>query len=125
MGNEKQAIDSERRAGNRRETQIAAILTDATGLVCGGVIRDISEEGCSITVPCLLVRDEIYSIKFAGLEMQAGFVAWTHDGRAGMEFLVPLNAATLEDIVQRFPSLPATGPGEGEAHKRSNPSIDV
>jgi hypothetical protein len=79
-------------------------MKDSGGSAWQGTIDDLSEEGCLIAVERDdLVLERIYSIKFADLEMQAGFIAWTHDGKAGMQFLPPLYPAVVDDIVGRLP----------------------
>lgn len=66
--------------------------------------QDISENGCSVAIEhAELALERIYSIKFASLEMQAGFIASSADRKAGTEFLSPLYSAVVDDVVQRFP----------------------
>ncbi|MXO60798.1 hypothetical protein GRI89_14740 [Altererythrobacter salegens] len=102
-------VQPNRRSSSRRETHVETIMKDAKGSFCRGTIDDISEEGCAITIrhghPVL---ERIYSIKFANLEIQAGFVAWTQDGKAGMGFLAPLHPSVVDSIVARFPPVEDT-----------------
>lgn len=95
---------ADRRLSMRRHTHVATVLKDARGSALHGTIVDISEDGCSVAVNRgKLLLERMYSIKFAGLEAQAGFIAWTHDGKAGMQFAAPLYPAVVDNIVSRFP----------------------
>ncbi|WAT19268.1 PilZ domain-containing protein [Aurantiacibacter sp. MUD11] len=84
---------------------IDAMMKDGRGAYCRGVIKDISEGGCyiEITVGIPIVYWH-YAIKFAGIEAQAVFTAWTSDGKAGLEFSKPLYSPIVDDLVSRFPN---------------------
>jgi hypothetical protein len=94
-----------RRASERRDVSIPAVLRDGKGQNWDGTIINISEQGCGVQVAGHHPPEEgaILTVRFGGLEAQAACTAWSKEGLAGFSFMNPLYPAILEDIVTRNP----------------------
>lgn len=96
-------LDRDKRWAWRRGIALEADLADGAELIGRATITDISEEGCRIhfssgTDP---VRDRVHTLKITGLEAIACYVIWCSDGRAGVEFSQPLDAAMVQSLVMK------------------------
>ncbi|HEY6964278.1 MAG TPA: PilZ domain-containing protein [Erythrobacter sp.] len=93
----------DRRWALRRNIELAADLSDSSGMICAALLTDISEEGCMIRLAKGqdLVRDRLLMIKVSGLEALAAYVIWCAEGKAGVAFSEPLHPATVQNLVMK------------------------
>lgn len=94
---------ADRRWALRRSIELAADLSDSSGMTCAALVTDISEEGCMIRFAKGqdLVRDRLHSIKISGLEALSAYVIWCAEGKAGVAFSEPLHPATVQNLVMK------------------------
>ena len=108
---------TERRRAPRRPVCTTIDIRDAKGLRIEGEVVDLSRTGCKVALKkgLGLKQGQTYTIKLAGIVFDAGNVVWSAPGKAGLEFMRPVYAPVLEDIVNRFPpvlSVSSSGPLE-------------
>ncbi|MEM6858198.1 MAG: PilZ domain-containing protein [Pseudomonadota bacterium] len=98
--------NAERRRTLRRGVQTTIQVRDGEGFRIQGQVVDLSVTGCKVAFRkgLGLTPGETYTITLGGIVLDAGCVSWSVQGLAGIEFLKPIYAPVLEDIVRRFPS---------------------
>jgi len=110
-----QTSKAERRGALRRHVQTTIHIRDAEGFRTQGEVVDLSVTGCKVAFRkgLGLTPGQTYTIKLGGLVLDAGCVSWSAPGKAGIEFLKPIYAPVMEDIVRRFPcALSTTSSGK-------------
>lgn len=64
-------------------------------------LRDISKFGARISGVYLVHVDDRFFIKLEGMESIEARVAWVEEFEFGCEFIRPLNAIVLENLIRR------------------------
>lgn len=117
--NERDPAPTERRRSTRKSLETTVSIRDAKGVLAEGCVFDLSLSGCQVTMKSgrNLEAGRTYSLRLGGLNLDTGCVVWSAYGRFGIEFLKPLYAPVVEDLVQRFPAMRAF-PESGRLIKR-------
>lgn len=104
----------ERRCSARKPLETTLNIRDTKGVLAEGCVLDLSQTGCQVTIKSghSLRTGRTYSLRLGGMDLSTGCVIWSAYGKLGVEFLRPLYAPVMEDLVRRFPPIRAF-PGEG------------
>lgn len=93
-------LDLDERRSERREMNIAAFLqTPVYPTQIGVRVIDISADGCLLVVPGGLALGRYVTLMLPGPIIVEGWIAWSKNDRAGLDYARSLPAAVLEQIV--------------------------
>lgn len=90
----------DRRRYMRHAVQIGGGLSANIRPALRILVTDLSVGGCGIELDVELETGGRVWLKLPGLESLPARVAWTADGRAGLEFDHPLHPAVVEHVIQ-------------------------
>ena len=99
MADEKRIASVPRRGLPRFALTLDAWLRDGTNLI-PVKLSDLSCDGCRVEGEIFLEQATEVWLKVAGLTPRAARVAWSRDGRAGCEFLVPLDEGDVTKVIE-------------------------
>ena len=89
------------RRAERRAVSMNAQCRTGSGLRDVGHILDLSANGCCIATNSLFFRVGVrVVVRPEGLEGLSGVIRWIGDGKAGVEFDVPLYGPVLEHLAR-------------------------
>lgn len=89
----------DRRSATRSSVRVGAGLYDNIRPSFDITIVDISTDGCGLETHLELEPGARVWLKLPGLESWAARVAWSNEGRAGLQFDTPLHPAVLDRFV--------------------------
>ncbi|MEE4288100.1 MAG: PilZ domain-containing protein [Erythrobacter sp.] len=99
----------DRRDGARRPVSIRATLRASSGIPVSGVIENLSEGGCALSlqgakgaVP--VPTGGAFSIRFGQLEAQSGWCVWGVDYRIGIRFDNPISSYVVDHLAAGSPA---------------------
>ena len=92
----------ERRVDERHPVAFETLIKSTMGQQLQGVIEDISEGGCRVSVTSWRKPeiDEVYSIKFGPIEVQMGWTVWAKGESAGFKFASPLSQYVVAHLTR-------------------------
>lgn len=91
--------DHDGRRVQRRIVNLAARLADPGASVANIDVVNLSTDGFMAEGELALETGACVWLKLSGLEPQNCRVVWVEEGKAGFEFVTPLQAGTLEMVV--------------------------
>jgi len=91
----------------RHLVELKAACRTQSGLRDGGVISNISADGCCVETNSLYVKVGVrVLVRPEGMEGLSGVVRWIEGNRAGIRFDVPLYGPVLEHLTARYGGAP-------------------
>ncbi len=91
------------RAAVRHFAHVPTNLLSSKGRWSSGEMDEISEVGCRIAVRGTTPPEagEVIGVKLPSYTMATGRVIWKKNGRIGIQFVLPLGKAAIEDLIRR------------------------
>jgi hypothetical protein len=99
MADDKRIASVPRRGLPRFALVLDAWLRDGANLVAVK-LSDLSCDGCRVEGAIYLEQATEVWLKVAGLTPRAARVAWSRKGRAGCEFVVPLDESEVTKVIE-------------------------
>ena len=101
-------LDLDERQCARRQMNIAAFLTTQVHMAQVGVrVVDISTHGCLLAVPGGLPLGRYVALMLPGAVLVEGWIAWSKNDHAGMDYARSLPAAVVEQIISEHATFAA------------------
>jgi len=88
----------EGRRAERRVVNLAASLREPGATLTDVEVHDLSADGFMVHTDMPLEVGASVWLKLAGMEAQKSTVIWVKDGKAGLQFAVPLHRGTIEQL---------------------------